>query len=224
MSKNIFITGIGTDVGKTYVTALIVKYLKDLGYNSLYYKAAVSGNDRINGELIAGDSKFVCDVANLDENPNDLVSYVYEEAISPHLAAIREKKPVELSKIKEDFNRISKKCDFLTIEGSGGILCPIRYDEEKIWLLDIIRELNLSVIIIANAKLGSINNTGLTVHYLKSQNIKIKGIILNEFDENSFMELDNKKMIEELTGIPVIAYIKKDQKKLEIKGLEDLYE
>ena len=90
--------------------------------------------------------------------------------------------------------------------------------------MDIIRELNLNVIIVGNAKLGSINITGLTVHYLKSQNIKIKGIILNEFDEKSFMELDNKSMIEDLTGIPVIACVKKDQKELEIRGLENLYE
>ncbi|MBQ3311223.1 dethiobiotin synthase [bacterium] len=224
MSKNIFITGVGTDVGKTYVTALIVKYLKDLGYKSGYYKAAVSGNERINGELVAGDAKYVKDIANLSENPNDMVSYIYEEAISPHLAAIREKEPVEIEKVRKDFKRVCENHDFVTVEGSGGILCPIRYDDKKIWLEDIIKELNLSTIIVANAKLGSINATGLTVSYLKSKNIPIKGIILNNFDENDFMEKDNKKMIEELTGVKILACVKDNAKTIEIKGLEDLYE
>ena len=103
MSKNIFITGIGTDVGKTYISALIVKYLKDLGYKSSYYKAAVSGNEKEKGRLIAGDAKFVCETANLNEDPNELVSYIYEEAISPHLAAMRENNPPKMEKIKEDF-------------------------------------------------------------------------------------------------------------------------
>ena len=224
MSKSIFITGIGTDVGKTYVTALIVKYLKDLGYNSGYYKAAVSGNERVNGELVAGDAKYVKEIANLSDNANEMVSYIYEEAISPHLAAIMENKPVEIEKIKEDFKKVCSKNDFVTVEGSGGILCPIRYDNKKVWLEDIIKELNLSTIIVANAKLGSINATGLTVSYLKSKNIPIKGIILNNFDENDFMEQDNKKMIEELTGIKVLACVKDNAKYIEINGLEDLYE
>lgn len=224
MSKNIFVTGIGTDVGKTYVTALIVKYLKDLGYKSSYYKAAVSGNDRINGELTAQDAKFVTEVAGINENPNNLVSYIYQEAISPHLAAIKENLPADINKIKKDFENICKKNDFVTVEGSGGILCPIRYDEQKIWLEDIIKALNLSTIIVANAKLGSINATGLTFSYLKSKNIPIKGIILNEFDENNFMERDNKKMIEDLTQVKVLACVKKNDKNIVIEGIEGLYE
>ena len=98
MSKNLFITGTGTDVGKTYVSALLVKLLKEKGYKSLYYKAAVSGNERINGQLISGDSKFVCDTAKISDNPNDFVSYIFEEPISPHLAARRERTEINIEK------------------------------------------------------------------------------------------------------------------------------
>lgn len=225
MSKNIFITGIGTDVGKTYITALIVKLLKEKGHKSLYYKAAVSGNDRVNGEVISGDSKFVCEAAGLNENPNDLVSYIFKEPISPHLAARRENCKIEMSKIIKDFNNISKNADFVTVEGSGGILCPIYYEnDKKILLEDIIKSLNLSVIIVSNAKLGSINSAVLTVSYLKAKDIKIKGIIINDFDEKSFMEEDNIKMIEELTGVKIIAKVGRNQKNIEIENIEDLYE
>ncbi len=225
MSKNIFITGTGTDVGKTYISALIVKLLKDKGYKSLYYKAAVSGNDKVNEQLISGDSKFVCDFAELNVNPNDLVSYIFEEPISPHLAARRKNCEIEMSKIKKDFNEISSIADFVTVEGSGGILCPIYYEKNsKILLEDIIKAFNLSVIIVSNAKLGSINSTVLTVSYLKQKNIKIKGIIINDFDDKSFMEQDNLKMIEELTQIKILAKVGQNQRNIEIENIEDLYE
>ncbi|MBR6163951.1 dethiobiotin synthase [bacterium] len=225
MSKNLFITGTGTDVGKTYISALLVKALKDKGKNALYYKAAVSGNERINDELIAGDSKFVCDLANININPNSLVSYIFEEAVSPHLAAQRTNTTICLDKIINDFNIISSKCEYLTVEGSGGILCPISYENDNIiWLEDIIKALNLSVLIVSNSKLGSINSVGLTVSYLKEKKINIKGIIINEYDKNSFMERDNIKMIEDLTQIPVLTAVERGQKELIIENLEDLYE
>lgn len=224
MSKNIFITGTGTDVGKTYVTGLLVKKLKDLGFKSGYYKAAVSGNSRINNILIPGDALFVKKKATLDENPLNMVSYIYEQPISPHLAAKLEGNPVELDKIKNDFKNICQKYDFITVEGSGGIICPLRFDDKKIMLEDVIKMLDLSVIIVANSGLGSINATVLTVNYLKQKNIKIKGIILNYFYKGNILEEDNKKMIETLTEIPVIACVKNNEKNIEIENLEAFYE
>lgn len=224
MSRNIFITGTGTDVGKTYISALIVKYLKDLGYKSGYYKAAVSGNEKINGVLTAGDAKYVQEISNLKESPNKMVSYIYETAVSPHLAALNEKLPIEMNKIINDFNNICAKYDFVTVEGSGGIICPLRYDDKKIFLTDVIKELNLPAIMVSNAKLGSINSAVLTAEYLKSHNITLKGIILNNYDENNFMENDNKKMIEELCNTKILACVKNNDKAIKIEGLENLYE
>ena len=224
MSKNIFITGTGTDVGKTYVSALLVKYLKNSGYKSGYYKAAVSGNEKINGILTAGDALFVKNTAGLKQDANDMVSYIYEEPLSPHLASIRENRPVELNKIKADFERICVQNDFVTMEGSGGIICPIRYDGKIIMLEDIIKMLNLSAIIVSNAKLGSINSAGLTVSYLKNKGINIKGIIINDFDKNSFMEQDNIKMIEDLTQVKILSLVERGQKCIDIENIEDLYE
>ncbi len=224
MSKGIFITGTGTDVGKTYITALIVKYLKQKGYKTSYYKAAASGNPITDGKVVAQDAKCIIDAAGLDKNPNDLVSYIFKEAISPHLAAKREKNKIEILKILSDYKKIYNDNDYVTVEGSGGILCPLRYDDKKLWLEDVIKALNLPVLVVANAKLGSINSIGLTVHYLKSKNIKIKGIILNEYDKNNFMEEDNKKMIEDLTGIKTIACVPHNCKDFDFNGIEKLYE
>lgn len=216
MSKKIFITATGTDIGKTFITALIVKKLRDAGYNAGYYKAALSGADITENGIIPGDAYYVNKIANINETMDNLVSYVYKEAVSPHLASQIEGNPVEMNKVIEDFNNSLSKYDYLTMEGSGGIVCPIRYDHKKIMLEDIVKELGLSTLIIADAGLGTINHVVLTVEYLKNRNISIKGIILNHYIEGNLLHEDNIKMIEKITKVPVIALVKENDKELDI--------
>ncbi len=207
MGRGIFVTATGTDIGKTYVTALIIKKLCEAGYKAGYYKAALSGAERIDGELLPGDANYVKSIAKLDCYCSEMVSYVYETAVSPHLAAKLEGNPATLEKIIKDYKRQSIKYDYVVVEGSGGIICPIRYDEEdKIFLEDIIKALGLDVIIVADAGLGTINSTLLTIKYLENRNIAAKGIVFNRC-HGGIMENDNIKMISELSDIPVIALV-----------------
>lgn len=216
MSKGIFITATGTDVGKTYITALIIKRLREAGFNAGYYKAALSGAEIRDGELIPGDAEFVVNTAKIPAKPSDLVSYIYKEAVSPHLAAQREGNPVELDNIKADYNSSLEKYDYVTMEGSGGIICPIRWDEKHLLLEDIIKELGLGTLVVSTAALGSINACVLTIAYLKQHNIPVRGIIINNYNPHDFMQQDNKKMIEELSGIPVIACVAPNSTNLEM--------
>lgn len=211
---SIFITATGTDVGKTYVTALLVKELRQWGVNCGYYKAALSGAERIGERLIPGDAEYVCEQAALSVDSCELVSYVYEEAVSPHLAALHEGRAVELATIKADFEHLSLQYDFLCVEGSGGIICPLRLDEQKIMLTDVIKELDLTTLVISDAGLGTINATVLTLEYAKSQGIEIKGVILNNYDEQNEMHRDNKSQIENLGGVPIVATVAQDAAKI----------
>lgn len=216
MNKGIFITATGTEVGKTYVTALIVKKLRESGYACGYYKAAMSGNERTADGLIPSDAQYVNEVANLGENLDNLVSYVYEHAVSPHLAAKLEGNPVDMAIVKKDYKACCEKYDYVAVEGSGGIVCPIRWDEQKLLLEDIIQQLQLSTIIVADAGLGTINSVVLTVAYLQQKGIEIKGIIFNHYDAHDVMKVDNKAMVEQLTNIPVIALVEADTTDLNI--------
>ena len=121
-----------------------------------------------------------------------------------------------MNKIKSDFLKAKSNCDYITVEGSGGIICPLRMDNQLIMLKDVIKELNLDIFIIASSELGTINNVVLTVEYAKSNNINARGIIMNNYDENNFLHRDNKKSVERLTGIPVIAKVKTNDKNLDI--------
>ena len=215
--KSIFVTATGTDIGKTYISALLVKKLRDSGFNCGYYKPALSGAiKQPDGSLLPGDCDFVVKTAGLDVNPEDCVTYCFEEAISPHLAAERLGVKIEKSKIKSEFEQRKKNYDYLVVEGAGGITCPFNMKEEILLLPDIIKALGLNAVIVADGGLGTINSVLLTVEYAKQLGINIKGLILNNFEEDNFMHLDNKKQIERLTGINVIATVKKGDKDLNI--------
>lgn len=215
--KSIFVTATGTDIGKTYISALLVKKLRESGWNCGYYKPALSGAiKQPDDSLLPGDCDFVVKTSKLNIKPIDCVTYCFEEAVSPHLAAERLGVKIEKSKIKSEFEQREKNYDYLVVEGAGGITCPFNMKEEVLLLPDIIKALGLNIVIVADGGLGTINSVLLTVEYAKQQGINIKGLILNNFEEDNFMHLDNKKQIERLTGINVIATVKKGDKDLNI--------
>ncbi|MGE4385703.1 MAG: dethiobiotin synthase [Endomicrobiaceae bacterium] len=212
MSKAVFIAGTSTDVGKTFVTGLILKKLRGGKINAGYYKAALSGAEETGGKLIPGDAKYVCDISGIKEDPQTLVSFIYKTPVSPHLAAQLENHPVDLNKIESDFNALKSVYEYITVEGSGGLVCPLRVDDKIIMLTDVIKRLNLDIVIVASSLLGTINSAVLTVEYAKKLNITVKAVIMNYFDKNNFMHIDNKKQIEKFTGVPVIAAVSENSR------------
>ncbi len=221
MAKAIFITATGTDIGKTYVSGLIAKHIKDKGLNIGYYKAALSGSNDIKDS----DAWYVKQQADLLDSYDEMVSYTYKHAYSPHLAAQIEGNPPDIKIIKNAYKDISKKHDYMIVEGSGGIICPIRYDSnQKIFLEDIIKELNIPSLIIADAGLGTINSTVLTIKYMRSKNLKINGVILNRFEMANKMHEDNQKMVEEITGVKIIGVVIDGILKLHKENIETLFE
>ena len=216
MTKCLFITATGTDIGKTYVSALIVKKMKELGFNCGYYKPVLSGAVRKNGELIPGDCKQVIDTSGLNCKPMDCLSYCFEEAVSPHLAAERQNIEISKDKILEDFDNKKRKFDYLLIEGAGGITCPINLKNNYL-MNNLIKDMNTSIIIVADGGLGTINSVLLTVEYAQKRNIPIVGIILNNYKDN-FMYEDNAKVIEDLTGIKILAKVKKNDIDIDINN------
>ena len=222
MGKGLFITGTDTDVGKTYVTALLVKTLRKAGFDVGYYKAAISGAPTV----AESDAGFVNRFAGINEPEDMILSYLYQNAVSPHLAARIEGNPVEKEVILKAWERVTKAYPYVTMEGSGGIMCPIRHDEKAVYYLeDIVQWLHLPVLVVANAGLGTINHVVTTCEYIKNRHIPVKGILLNHW-KGGIMEEDNVKMIEEITGVKVLAKIRDGDSLLDIDAGEiiSLYE
>ena len=219
MSKGYFVTATGTDVGKTFITALLVKKWRDSGIGAGYYKAALSGAELRDGKWVAGDADYVKRIAKLSDTQEQLVSYVYKEAVSPHLAARKEGNPVELAKVKDDFDAARSRHEFVFAEGSGGIICPIRYDDQKVFLVDIMKTLGLPLLIVTTAALGSINACVLTVEYARSCGLDVRGLIVNRYGSSGNLEMedDNIRMMQDLTELDILAKIKDGDTDLGVK-------
>ena len=219
MSRNLFITGTGTDVGKSFVSGLIVKKLRESGLSAAYYKAAMSGNDRRpDGTLIPGDARYVKETSGIGQPLEEMCPYVYENALSPHLAARLEGGPVDLNRVLRGFEAVCRDYTFVTMEGSGGILCPLRFDREELWLVDVVRACGLGCLLVADAGLGTINAVGLTAFYLKEQGIPLKGIIFNRFQPGNEMHEDNVKLCEHLTGVKTVARVREGDTELDVSA------
>ena len=217
MSKALFITGTGTDTGKTYITGLIVKKLQEARKNPAYYKAAMSGNERRpDGTLIPGDALAVQTMSGIDQSLTSMCPYVYEHAYSPHLASRLEGNPVVMDVVTHGFADVTAVYDYVTVEGSGGILCPICFDEARIQLEDVVKELHLSSILIADAGLGTINSVVLTAEYMKTHGLPLKGIIFNHYHPGDVMEDDNIFMCEHMTGLPTLAKVQDGDTELDM--------
>ncbi len=210
MSKSVFITGTDTNVGKTVITACIASSLLRKGKSVAVYKPVQCGN-LLKGRIKSPDLALVRKLSGISQNClfND---YSFEFASSPHLAAEIENKKVDISNIKKHLKKISKKFDYILIEGAGGLIVPLT---RHYTVLDLIKELSAPVLVVARAGLGTINHTSLTIRALKSKNIKTIGIIMNYF-KGSEIEEDNKKIIYQLNEVPIIGAVpfSKNLKKL----------
>lgn len=226
MGKGIFVTGTGTDVGKTYVTGLIIKKLKEGGMNPGYFKAAMSGNEKKeDGSLIPGDALWVKNISGIKQSLKSMCPYVYEHAYSPHLASRIEGNPVDLSVVMDGYRKLNGEYDYITVEGSGGILCPICFDEARIGLTDVIEAMGLDCILVADAGLGTINSVVLTYEYMKNRNMNIMGVIFNNYIAGDVMHEDNIRMCEYMTGLPTLAKVSAGDTELyiDIKTLTGIY-
>ena len=221
MAKKLFVTGTGTDVGKTYVTGLILKKLHQSGET-----AAMSGNDRgPDGTLYPGDALRVKELSGIPQPVEEMCPYVYEQAVSPHLAARWEGRPVQAEVVYAGFARLCAAYSWVTMEGSGGILCPIRLEEPPIWLPDLVQGLGLGCLLVAEAGLGTINQVGLTAAYLHRRGIPLQGIVLNRFQPGNPMHEDNRALCELVSGARVVACVPEGAAALDctVEELKALY-
>jgi len=181
MSMKLFVTGIGTDVGKTIVSAILAEAL-----GADYWKPIQAG------EIETGDSHTL---ANLISNSKTTIHpnvYALKTPMSPHAAAAIDGVTIELKKIK-----IPKAKNHLIIEGAGGLLVPLN-DSETI--LDLIQP-DYKVIVVSRHYLGSINHTLMTIQLLQQKGFDI-AVIFNGAENKT-----SENIIEKITGVSVLGRI-----------------
>jgi dethiobiotin synthetase len=176
----IFVTGTDTDVGKTFITAGIAATLASQGVSVGVYKPAQSGASMgPDKKRVADDLEFVKKHAPTVKTK---ASYILEIPAAPSVAADVEDIAIEKDVIKKDYEEFKKTNEVTIVEGAGGLMVPFGKD---FLCSDIAKMLNLPVLIVAKPDLGTINHTLLSVEYAKKKGLKIAGIVINKFPENT---------------------------------------
>lgn len=182
--KPIFITGTGTDVGKTLVAAIVVEALQ-----ADYWKPVQAGYE--NGT----DSLWVQQMLSNKKSVIHPELYKLKMPASPHIAAAAEQKEIKIKKIVAHLPKAKNR---LIIEGAGGLMVPLNNKE---LIIDLIKKLQAKVIIVSKNELGSINHSLLTAAVLKKEKVNVAGWIFTEEYQNYEREIG------EWSGYPVIASI-----------------
>lgn len=198
--SGIFITGTDTGCGKTVISAALVNHFTSQGIDCGYMKPISCGSKKDN------DAVYLKKLLKLKDslpllNPISL-SYPLSPLAAARKSKIKLQKSKLLKKILKSFKKLSKKYEMLIVEGVGGGLVPITKDY---MVADLIKDLKTPTIIVARAGLGTLNHTLLTIEALRKHKIKILGIIMNGYTGSELSEKDNAEIIEEISGIPILA-------------------
>ena len=193
MGLSIFVTATNTGVGKTFFSYLLCSSLKDLGYKVGYWKPVETG-----ANPYPQDAKLLSELLN--QPLKETVTYTFKLPLAPAVAEKYEGEKIDIERLKEIYRRKVEYFDILVVEGAGGLAVPVKGNYTY---GDFAKELNLPVLIVSDAKLGTINCSFLTAFYGKSLNLNLVGFVFNRFTGEDFSERDNPSVVEELTGLKV---------------------
>ena len=213
MGKNFFILGTDTDIGKTYISSLLYKELKN--YGCTYYKPVQSGSKN----SISPDVDFLCKFNGI-EYENSMCGYNFEYEVSPHLAAEKSDIKIEKNSILNRIEKLKQESKFSLIEGAGGIYVPLIRGEY--YNFDLIKDAELPVILVCSTKVGTINHTLLTIEFLKQKKIKLYGVIFNRFTDKEY-EKDNIDVILNDGKIENYLIVDLGQENIEEKKLKNFF-
>ena len=184
----LFVSGIDTDIGKTYATGLLAKALMQQGVNVITQKLVQTGiSKQADGELgIADDILSHRQLMQMPLQPCDLdfttCPYRYEKPASPHLSAALANQPLNINVITDATKALQADYDVVLLEGAGGLLVPIN---EQLLTLDYIAEQGYPIVLVTSGRLGSINHTLLSLEAIKSRGLMIHSVIYNHIHDDA---------------------------------------
>lgn len=206
---NFFITGTDTEIGKTYVTTLLLKDLRRRGFEAAGYKPVACG-DRLDPRAIrnATDPSM-----SLDEiNPLYL-----RTPTAPYVAANFERQTVDLDMLAEGYRHLAARVDPVLVEGVGGWEVPLAPGKT---VADFAGMLDLPVILVVGNKLGAVNHAILTAKAIAIRGLVCRGIVLNHSGEEwDAAAVTNRGLIEEFTSLPVLAELIRGQDEIDSEAV-----
>lgn len=207
--QHFWVVGTDTDVGKTFVTTLLMRNLQKQGVRVTPYKPVQTG------EVYDGEQAYYFDTAMYEEyslqllDRENLNGYSFKEAASPHFAAQLEGQQIDTQQLLKQMQLLQQTWDVVICEGAGGLFVPLDACGETT-LLDVIVESKLPVVVVTRTALGTINHTLLTLEALTTRKIEVLGLVFNG-DMGSRMEQDNIQTILQYYTLPYMTIPKLEE-------------
>jgi len=215
--KGFFITGTDTDAGKTVAAAAVLVSMRSAGIDAVPMKPVQTGAivQEASGTMQSPDLEFCLRMAELRPDPqelHDMVPFIYEPACSPHLAAAKTGGEISLDRIVEAFRHLLLRHQSVIVEGAGGLMVPLTDNKT---MIDLMRMLDLPVILVARPGLGTINHTLLSIRELERSGLRLHGIIFcdakgsgwGEIEENNVETIARMGKARVLGRIPYMAQL-----------------
>ena len=217
--QGFFITGTDTEIGKTFVSSLLIKILTEENLKVIGMKPVASGAKCIDGMLKNDDALSLIQASNVEVDYKNINPYVFEAAVAPHIAAEEAGIEVDLNEIKKCFAQLKEISDVVIVEGVGGWYAPISCHTT---VADLAETLQLPIILVVGLRLGCLNHALLTAQALRQSGLPVAGWIANHA-EKDFLSADKnistlKHYLNDFTFLGSISY----QSNLNIKSPQAL--
>jgi len=216
--KGFFITGTDTDIGKTFVSRLLVNHFS-CSRKVTYMKPVQTGCEfDKDGTVKVPDLDYVLpDKTMMSSTLDNHVPYRFKPACSPHLAATLDSQLISLEHIRQCFLPVSSPVDLTIVEGAGGVLAPL---SETTFMVDLMVHLQLPVILVTSPHLGTLNHTFLSIKALHHSGVVLAGIVLNNSRNipKDYLYYDNMRMTMDHTRpVPFleVSYGEYDEQRLD---------
>lgn len=201
--KSYFVSGTDTEVGKTYVAAGLARAIRKNGVNVGIMKP-YAADSQPQSNYRSKDVEILASAAQIND-PEDLLNpYFFAIPASPFTAAKKLGISINNQIVLDGFKKLSRLHDVMLVEGMGGILTPIMPDY---FIANLIKDMDLETLIVTRTKIGTMNHTLATIQACEKYNVKIGGLIINDFDSDAYVAQELKQDLEELTGITVIGIL-----------------
>jgi dethiobiotin synthetase len=198
-AEGLFVTGTGTEVGKSVVAALIAAEAAAAGLDVGVFKPAVSGLDE-GGE---SDHALLARASGTAQTEDQIAPYRYGPPVSPHLAAQMAGEEIDTDLLERIAEEAAAETDAIVCEGVGGLMVPLTPDY---LVRNLAVRLGHPIVIVAHAGLGTINHTLLTIEAAWAAELEVRAVVLNRWpEEPGRLEESNRETIAALTGIDVLT-------------------
>ena len=175
--KVYFVSGIDTDVGKSYATGYLAREWNRGGVRTLTQKLVQTGNVEASEDILL--HRRIMGIGMQPEDEAHLtMPAIYPHPASPHLAAKLEGRPLDLAKITEATQTLAAHYDAVLLEGAGGLMVPLT---ARLLTIDYVKSCGYPVILVTSGKLGSINHTLLSLEALKTRGMTLHSLVFNMF-------------------------------------------